>query len=130
MSVPPTSIDPEVGSIRRSTARPAVVLPQPLSPTSPTGSPTPLAKLMTAPAELPANVGPPPARGGRVLVRMRGVRGMVVGFVGEQGVRRTELALQLENQFEDLRLDGDVERRSRLVGDQDLGIAVERHGDH
>ena len=50
MSVPPTSIEPEVGSIRRSTARPAVVLPQPLSPTSPSVSPTPMAKLMPSTA--------------------------------------------------------------------------------
>src|SRR5215468_9023386 len=45
MSVPPTSTDPEVGSIRRSTARPAVVLPQPDSPTRPSVSPTPMVKL-------------------------------------------------------------------------------------
>ncbi len=30
----------------------------------------------------------------------------------------------------DLRLDGDVERRGRLVGDQDVGFAQQRHGDH
>ena len=39
-------------------------------------------------------------------------------------------SLQLAEQVEDLRLDGDVERRGRLVGDQELGIAGERHGDH
>mgnify|MGYP003694400329 CR=1 FL=1 len=33
-------------------------------------------------------------------------------------------------QVEDLRLDRDVERRGRLVGDQELGPAGERHGDH
>ena len=38
--------------------------------------------------------------------------------------------LQLAHQVEDLRLDGDVERRGRLVGDQHLGIARQRHGDH
>ncbi len=38
--------------------------------------------------------------------------------------------LQLAQQLEDLRLDGDVERRRRLVGDQQLGLAGERHGDH
>ena len=36
----------------------------------------------------------------------------------------------LLDEVEDLRLDGDVERRGRLVGDQHLGIAGERHGDH
>jgi hypothetical protein len=40
------------------------------------------------------------------------------------------LLLQLDHQVEDLRLDGDVERRGRLVGDQHLGIAGQRHGDH
>ena len=34
------------------------------------------------------------------------------------------------HQLEHLRLDRDVERRRRLVGDQELGIAGERHGDH
>ena len=33
-------------------------------------------------------------------------------------------------QVEDLRLDGDVERRGRLVGDQQRGLAGQRHGDH
>ena len=40
------------------------------------------------------------------------------------------LALELADQVEDLRLDGDVERRRRLVGDQDLGLEDERHRDH
>ena len=33
-------------------------------------------------------------------------------------------------QVEDLRLDGHVERRGRLVGDQQLRVAGDRHGDH
>ena len=33
-------------------------------------------------------------------------------------------------QREDLRLHGDVERRGRLVGDQQIGLVGERHGDH
>ena len=33
-------------------------------------------------------------------------------------------------QLEDLRLNGDVERRGRLVGDQQIGLVGERHGDH
>ena len=41
-----------------------------------------------------------------------------------------KVVLQLAHQVEDLRLDGDVERRRRLVGDQHLGIARQRHGDH
>ena len=39
-------------------------------------------------------------------------------------------SLQLAQQIEDLRLDGDVERGGRLVGDQQLRPAGERHGDH
>ena len=38
--------------------------------------------------------------------------------------------LQLADQLEDLRLDRDVERRGRLVGDQELRRAGERHRDH
>ena len=37
---------------------------------------------------------------------------------------------QLTQQVEDLRLDRDVERRRRLVGDQQLRLARERHRDH
>ena len=33
-------------------------------------------------------------------------------------------------QIEDLRLNGDVERGGRLVGDHKLGPAGQRHGDH
>ena len=33
-------------------------------------------------------------------------------------------------QLQDLRLDGDVERGGRLVGDQQVGLVGERHGDH
>ena len=33
-------------------------------------------------------------------------------------------------QLEDLRLHGDVERGRRLVGDQQVGLVGERHGDH
>ena len=38
--------------------------------------------------------------------------------------------LHRAHQIEDLRLNGDVERGGRFVGDQELGIAGERHGDH
>ena len=39
ISLPSTLIEPEVGSTRRMAARPAVVLPQPDSPTRPSVSP-------------------------------------------------------------------------------------------
>ena len=38
--------------------------------------------------------------------------------------------LQLFQQLKDLRLDGDVERGRRLVGDQQIRLVGERHGDH
>ena len=41
-----------------------------------------------------------------------------------------ELGLQLVEQLQDLGLDGHVERGGRLVGDQELRIARQRHGDH
>ena len=40
------------------------------------------------------------------------------------------LRLQVLQQLEDLRLHGDVERGGRLVGDQEIGLVGERHGDH
>ena len=44
--------------------------------------------------------------------------------------RHAELVAQAHQQLEDLRLDGDVERRGGLVGDQELRVAGERHRDH
>ena len=38
--------------------------------------------------------------------------------------------IELAQQREDLRLHRHVERRGRLVGDQQFGIAGQRHGDH
>ena len=38
--------------------------------------------------------------------------------------------LQVAHEVEDLRLDRDVERGRRLVGDEQFRIARERHGDH
>ena len=43
-------------------------------------------------------------------------------IVGDQDYRRTELLLQADDQVQYLRLDGDVERGGRLVGDKYLGI--------
>ena len=51
-------------------------------------------------------------------------------IVGNEQHRHADLALQLVEQVEDLRLDRDVERGRRLVGDQQHGIAGERHRDH
>ena len=51
-------------------------------------------------------------------------------IVGDEDDRHAEPALQVGEQRQDLRLDGDVERGRRLVGDQDVRIVGERHGDH
>ena len=59
-----------------------------------------------------------------------GVLGDHAHVVGDQDDGGAERLLQLAHQVEDLRLDGDVERGGRLVGDQHLGIARQRHGDH
>ncbi len=51
-------------------------------------------------------------------------------IVGDEQQRHAELGLQVLEQREDLRLDGDVERGRRLVGDEQVGAVGERHGDH
>ena len=49
--------------------------------------------------------------------------------VGDQQHGDAEALLQVGEEVEDLRLDRDVERRRRLVGDEQLGFARQRHGD-
>ena len=44
--------------------------------------------------------------------------------------RDAEPPRQVLHQLEDLRLDGHVQRRGRLVGDQELGVAGQTDGDH
>ncbi len=50
--------------------------------------------------------------------------------VGDEDDRGAELLAQRPHQLEDLRLDRHVERGGRLVGDEQLRVAGERHGDH
>ena len=50
--------------------------------------------------------------------------------VGDEQHGHAHLALQLLQELEDLRLDGDVEGRRRLVGDQQVRLVGECHGDH
>ena len=50
--------------------------------------------------------------------------------MGDQQDAHGEFAPQIEQQLEDLVLDGDVQRRRRLVGDEQLGPAGKGHGDH
>ena len=50
--------------------------------------------------------------------------------VGDEQHRGAVLLLQFADQLQDLLLRRDVERRGRLVGDQQLGLQDQRHGDH
>ena len=50
--------------------------------------------------------------------------------MGDQQQRHAEFLLQVLEKLEDLRLHRDVERRRRLIGDEQVGIVGERHGDH
>ena len=50
--------------------------------------------------------------------------------VGDQDHADVELALHTIDQLDDLRLDGHVEGRRRLVGDQHVRVVDERHRDH
>ena len=50
--------------------------------------------------------------------------------VGDEQDRHAEARLQLLQERQDLRLHGDVERRRRLVCDEQLRLIGERHGDH
>ena len=180
--------DPAVAALsRRSSARPSVVLPEPLSPTTPTVSPSAhrdvdaVHRLDVADgAAQQAALDREPdldvlgrhddrgvgraARGGPAL----GLGGQQVSGVGvlralEDLARRGPAStispsvithtrsailrtmprswvissiampssrLQIAQQRQDLRLDGDVERGRRLVGDQQVGLVGERHGDH
>ena len=51
-------------------------------------------------------------------------------IMGDEEKRKIELAPQFLQQFEDLLLNGDVERGGGLVGDEHAGIGGESHGDH
>ena len=50
--------------------------------------------------------------------------------VGDEQHRHALAALQSGQQFEDLRLHGDVERGRWFVGDQQFRLVGQRHGDH
>ena len=51
-------------------------------------------------------------------------------IVGDEEERHAEPLLNVLQQRDDLRLHGDVERRRRFVGDEQIGFVGERHGDH
>ena len=50
--------------------------------------------------------------------------------VGDEQHRHAEPLLRVLEQLEDLRLHRDVERGGRLVGDQQVRLVRQRHGDH
>src|SRR5262249_3683976 len=50
--------------------------------------------------------------------------------MGDHHNRRLAVALELAHEVEDLCLDGNVECGGRLVGDQQVRLAQERHRDH
>ena len=52
-----------------------------------------------------------------------------VEVVGDEDVGQPEVALQVGQQVQDLRLHGDVERRDRLVADDQLRLEREGAGD-
>ena len=64
----------------------------------------------------------------RHAIARLGDDGEVVGDEQDRGVLLP--LLHLQHQVENLRLDRHVERRRRLVGDQQVGVQRERHGDH
>ena len=51
-------------------------------------------------------------------------------IVGDEQQAHAEPAANLREQRQDLRLHGDVERRGRLIRDQQIGLVGERHRDH
>ena len=51
-------------------------------------------------------------------------------IVSDEQNRHAESRLQLLEQFKNLRLNGDIQSRGRLIGDQDVGIVGQSHGDH
>ena len=50
--------------------------------------------------------------------------------VGDEQQRHVHARLQILQQLQDLGLDGDVEGRRRLVGDEQVRLVGQRHGDH
>src|SRR5262249_1397808 len=61
------------------------------------------------------------------LVPNLGAHSEIVGYENDRG---TGGGLQVTHEVEDLRLNGDVERRRGLVGNQELRIAIERKSNH
>ena len=80
--------------------------------------------------EQAAHIGPFDELAGIHHDHLVGILGDHAEVVGDQEDRHAELVAQAHQELQDLRLDGDVQRRGGLVGDQELGVAGERHRDH
>ena len=59
-----------------------------------------------------------------------GMAGDDAEIMGDQHQAEAEPLLQRAQHVQDLRLHRHVERRGRLVGDQQIGIVGDGHGDH
>ena len=59
-----------------------------------------------------------------------GVTGHHPEVVGDDDHGQAELLRQPAQQLQDLRLDGDIERRGRFIGKNQFGPAADRDGDH
>src|SRR6185437_11646988 len=62
----------------------------------------------------------------RYITPMRVAMWRTTARLADEEIGQAELVLQVPHQIEDLRLHGDVERRGRLVADDELGIGSER----
>ena len=51
-------------------------------------------------------------------------------IMGNQQKRHAQFILQVLEQFEDLRLNGDIKGRGRLIGNQEFRLVGKGHGDH
>ena len=51
-------------------------------------------------------------------------------IVGDEQQAHAEPGADFRQQGQDLRLHGDIERRGRLVRDQEIGLVGQRHRDH
>ena len=59
-----------------------------------------------------------------------GIPGHHAQVMGDDDQGDAHVPGQLLHQFQDLRLDGHVQRRGGLVGDDQFGLAAQGHGDH
>src|SRR3989475_54395 len=154
----PTKTSPPVGGTSLRIPLPVVVFPQPLSPTRQKISPLPTSRSTPSTARTYSGVvlrkaarNPwrfsnhtrksrrtrygSRATSRRLLRRRRRCvrvarRRHDAEVVGNQDQREIELALESLEEFEDLRLDHDVQRGHRFVRDHDPRIACEGHRNH